>query len=55
VVPDQVPELETALTTFYQEWKEGKLSPPSVEHCDQFKNINLTKQLLNIFQQCARP
>ena len=55
VVPNQIAELETALETFYTQWKEakGELHLPPTNTSDEFSNRNLTIKLSNIFKQCS--
>ncbi len=53
VVPDQTPELELALKTFYEQWKKGGLKPLSTKKCDEFKNSNLTVKLRKVFRECV--
>lgn len=54
VVPDHTPEIETALTDFYDQWKQGTLTLSTTHACDSFLNKNLTRQLQEVFQKYVR-
>jgi glycosyltransferase involved in cell wall biosynthesis len=53
VVPDQTSDLESALQTFYEQWKAGTLKPISPKKGDTFKNLNLTKKLRTVLRKCV--
>ena len=51
VVENQISAIETALKTFYQQWKKGTLSLLATDQYDVFMNKNLTLKLQSVFQK----